>query len=210
MAALFFIPLSRQRQRCSWQPCMIFNAISSFRQPELWHISWEVFRSDGGFTDEPAAAAGKDIAAFLLQRRRLRACKHTPRARNYAHKRLSIDLICDTMRHWPERPRTNTGPIFPKASVKALVRSPRYQIIHSCNKHIAAADVSNSRSSSLERELSVIVIHSLADTSSRATYSSGRDSTNPTMTARAVSRTGCGIGSGDGSSSLAGVSCVSG
>ena len=46
------------------------------------------------------------------------------RARNYALKRLSIDLSFDTIFHWPACPRTNTGPIFPKASVKVLAFSP--------------------------------------------------------------------------------------
>ena len=43
---------------------------------------------------------------------------------SYIRKRRSIDLSLDTMRHWPACPRTNTGPIFPKASVKALALPP--------------------------------------------------------------------------------------
>ena len=88
---------------------------------------------------------------------------------SYIRKRFSIDLNLATMRHWPACPPTNTGPIFPKASVKALVRPPIYQIIHSCHKHMAAAEVSSSRSSSLDRKSSVMVIHSLGDTSNSAT-----------------------------------------
>lgn len=58
---------------------------------------------------ELSSQLGARSAQATLEEMRRR--RNAPRSPNYAHKRLSIDLSLETMRHWPFCPRTKCRPV---------------------------------------------------------------------------------------------------
>ena len=57
------------------------------------------------FHDNEAAIHETRKLGEQLGARSAQAALEELRARNYAYKRLNIDLSLDTIRHWPDRPR---------------------------------------------------------------------------------------------------------